>query len=240
MDVPSWLNDAIVTYGYVAIAIAVALESMGVPFPGETALIAGSVYAGTRHEFNIIGVIVAGAIGAIVGDNAGFAIGHYGGYPLLRRISRTPLLRPLHLDEGALAYARRYFERHGGKTVFFGRFFSILRAYAAFLAGVNQMRWRTFLFWNAVGGIMWAAIFGTLGFVLGNNLALLGTMLRLLGTGGLAALAVFVALVVLVSVRRQRKRRATAMHAAEASGAQVRGEWDERGESEPETSEPHA
>lgn len=235
MDVPSWLNDAIVTFGYVAIAVAVALESMGVPFPGETALIAGSVYAGTRHEFNIIGVIVAGAIGAIAGDNAGFAIGHYGGYPLMRRISQTPLLRPLHLDEGVLAYAQRYFERHGGKTVFFGRFFSILRAYSAFLAGVNQMRWRTFLIWNASGGILWAAIFGTLGFVLGNNLSLLGTVLRLLGTGGIVALAVFIALVVVVSRRRQRRRRAAATHAAQAPDVRAGAERDE---SEPEASEP--
>ncbi|HST89640.1 MAG TPA: DedA family protein [Ktedonobacterales bacterium] len=230
MDVPSWLNDAIVTYGYVAIAIAVALESMGVPFPGETALIAGSVYAGTRHEFNIIGVIVAAATGAIVGDNAGFAIGHYGGYPLLRRITQTPPLRPLHLDEGALAYAQRYFARHGGKTVFFGRFFSILRAYSAFLAGVNQMRWPPFLFWNAAGGILWAAIFGTLGFVLGRNAAVLGAVLRLLGTGGIIALGVFATLVVVVSVRRRRKPRTAVMRAAETTAT--------RDESEPQTSEP--
>jgi membrane protein DedA with SNARE-associated domain len=230
MDVPSWLNDAIVTFGYVAIALAVALESMGVPFPGETALIAGSVYAGTRHEFNIVGVMVAAAIGAIAGDNAGFAIGHYGGYPLLRRIARTRLLRPLDLEGGALAFAQRYFERHGGKTVFFGRFFSILRTYAAFLAGVNRMRWRTFLLWNAAGGILWAVIFGTLGFVLGKNAAVLGTVLRLLGTGGLVALAVFVALVVFVSVRRRKKLRRAVMRAAETAAT--------RDESEPETSGP--
>src|SRR5690349_3960831 len=230
MDVPSWLNDAIVMFGYVAIAIAVALESMGVPFPGETALIVGAVYAGTRDEFNIVGVIVAAAVGAIVGDNIGFAIGHYGGYLLLRRIAQTPLLRPLHLDAGALAYTQRYFERHGGKTVFFGRFFSILRTYSAFLAGVNRMRWPTFLFWNAAGGILWAGIFGTLGFVLGNNVALLGRVLRLLGTGGLVALAVFVALVVFVSVRRRRKLHTAVMRAAETTATQD--------ENEPETSGP--
>jgi membrane protein DedA with SNARE-associated domain len=201
--IPAWLQNGIEVYGYWVILGAVALESMGIPFPGETALLAGAIYAGTTDRMSIVLVIIAAAAGAIIGDNIGFSIGRYGGYPVLRRI-----LRIFHIDESRLAYAQRYFERHGNKTVFFGRFFSLLRTWVAFLAGVNRMPWRSFLFWNACGGIVWATFYGTLGYVLGNNLALLGTVLKVLGTGGAIALGAFIvgAIVFWVVRRRQRER----------------------------------
>src|SRR5262249_50756244 len=186
MDIPSWLTSGIHMYGYGVILAAVALESMGVPFPGETALLAGAIFAGTG-DLNIVLVILAASAGAILGDNLGYTIGHRGGYPLLQRIGRL-----LHLDLRGLRYTERFFQRHGDKTVFLGRFFSILRTYVALFAGINRMPWRTFLVFNALGGITWAIIFGSLGYFLGKQTALLSTVLSTIGVGGLVLLAAFV------------------------------------------------
>ncbi|MFI5272152.1 MAG: DedA family protein [Ktedonobacterales bacterium] len=200
MAIPIWLQHDIELYGYWVVVIAVALESMGVPFPGETSLLAGAIYAGTTGRLSIVGVIAAAAAGAIIGDNIGFSVGHFGVYPLLRKLTRL-----LRIEDKSLHYTERFFQRHGDKTVFFGRFFSLLRTFVAFLAGVNRMPWRKFLFWNALGGIVWAILYGVLGYVLGHNLPLLGTVLRVLGTGGIVVLVVVVGgLVVLWIVRRKR------------------------------------
>lgn len=202
LQIPTWLDQAILVHGYWIVLVAVALESTGIPFPGETALIAGAVYAGTGRPLNIVGVIVAAAIGAILGDNIGYAIGHYGGYPLIRRFGHL-----IRLDERKLEAAQRYFARHGDKTVFFGRFISILRTWVAFLAGVNRMPWPRFVFWNASGGIVWATIYGVLGYVLGRNLPLLGRVLHVLGVGGVVAAILAVA--VGIGYYWWRRRRAT-------------------------------
>jgi membrane protein DedA with SNARE-associated domain len=204
MLIPLWLQHDIELYGYWVVLVAVALESMGVPFPGETALLAGAIYAGTTDRMNIVGVIVAATVGAILGDNIGFSIGHFGGYPLLRRLTRV-----LRIEEKSLHYTQRYFSRHGDKTVFLGRFFSLLRTYVAFLAGVNRMPWRSFLFWNAFGGVVWATAYGLLGYVLGHNLPLLGSVLHVLGIGGIALLVVFVAVVIALWIVRRRRLKAS-------------------------------
>jgi membrane protein DedA with SNARE-associated domain len=210
VNLPTWLQQGIDTYGYWVVFLAVAIESMGIPFPGETALVAASVYASTNHTLNIVLVIAAGAAGAIIGDNAGYTIGKYGGFPLLQR-----LVRILHLGEDKLVYTQRYFDQHGDKTVFFGRFLAVLRAWAAFLAGANHMRRRTFFIWNAAGGILWATIYGTLGYILGNNIPLLEHILRDLGIFGFVALgAVIVAIIVVWYVRRRRHQEALRRTAA--------------------------
>lgn len=204
MSLPSWLIQGMDTYGYWVVLLAVAIESSGIPFPGETTLVAASVYASTQHSLNIALVIVAAAAGAILGDNLGYTLGKYGGYPLIRRI-----LGLLHIGEDKLLYTQRFFEEHGDKTVFFGRFLAILRAWAAFLAGANQMRRRTFFIWNAAGGIVWATIYGMLGYILGDNLPLLGRILKDLGIFGFVVLgAVVVAVVGVWFARRQRERAA--------------------------------
>lgn len=209
MQIPSWLEQDIVAYGYWAVLVAVMLESMGVPFPGETALLAGAIYAGTTGHLDIALVIGAAAAGAILGDNIGYSIGRYGGYPLLTRVTRL-----LHIDGRALKFAQLYFERHGDKTVFLGRFFSLLRTYVALFAGMNRMPWRSFLLWNAMGGIVWAIVFGVLGFVLGKNLSLLGTVLSVIGTGGVVLLALFVLIMGVLWFRRRRRLRREAMREA--------------------------
>jgi membrane protein DedA with SNARE-associated domain len=219
VNLPTWLQQGIDTYGYWVILLAVAIESMGVPFPGETTLVVGAVYSSTHHTLNIALVIAAAAAGAILGDNAGYSIGKYGGYPLLQRI-----LRVLHVGEDKLRYTERYFEKHGDKTVFFGRFLAILRTWAAFLAGANHMRRRTFFIWNAAGGILWASIYGLLGFFLGDNLPLLGRILKDLGIFGFVALGVVVAAIIAVWVMRRRRQSALLHASANSASASLRAD----------------
>ena len=174
------------TFGYLAVALFIMIESLGVPFPGETILVTASVLAGTTHQLNIVGIIVAAICGAIIGDNIGFAIGWFGGYPLLRRFGRY-----IRLDEPKLKVGRYLFLRHGGKVVFFGRFVSVLRTYAAFLAGTNRMHWVHFVIANAAGGICWAALWGVSAFLLGNEIDRVGRPLEIafIVAGGIVAVA---------------------------------------------------
>lgn len=148
------LDHLLGQYGYAAVFAFVMIESLGVPFPGETMLIAAAVYAGSTHNLDVAGVWAAAAGGAIVGDNIGFAIGHWGGYRLARRYGSK-----VRLDEAKLKVGRLVFDRHGGKVVFFGRFVSILRTYAAFLAGTNRMPYWRFFAFNASGGIVWSGAY---------------------------------------------------------------------------------
>jgi membrane protein DedA with SNARE-associated domain len=162
------------SYGYWAVFALVAIESLGIPLPGETILITAGTYAGSTHHLNPWGIFAAAAAGAIIGDNIGYWIGDKGGYPLLRRYGRY-----IRIDEPKLKVGRYLFDRHGGKVVFFGRFVSILRTYAAFLAGTNKMHWRRFLFFNATGGIIWAAIYTFLAYTVGSTLRHLSTTINL-------------------------------------------------------------
>ncbi len=203
MSAPVWLDHAILQWGYWVVLVAVMIETMGVPFPGETSLLAAAIYAGTGRPLNIALIILAAAVGAILGDNFGYTVGRYGGYPLVRRI-----LRAFRVKESALAGAQTYFARHGDKTVFIGRFFALLRVTVAFLAGVNHMKWRRFAFWNAAGGITWATVYGLLGYTLGHNLPLLNTVTRVIGVGGTVLLVVaVVGLVVFWFIRRRQAER---------------------------------
>lgn len=157
--IASALDDLLSNFGYLAVFALIGIESLGIPAPGETMLVTASVYAGATHNLEMVGVIAAAAAGAIIGDNIGYSIGRMGGYKLLLRFGHRVRVKESHLK-----VARYVFERHGEKVVFLGRFVALLRTYAAFLAGVGQMEWRRFLIANAAGGIVWALIFGLLGF----------------------------------------------------------------------------
>ena len=161
MDLVHHLHAYLATYGYLAIFVIVGLESAGVPMPGETALVAGAILAG-EGKLNLYGVIAAAAAGAIIGDNCGYWVGREFGFPLAYRFGRY-----VRLDERRLKLGQYLFLRHGGKIVFFGRFVAVLRAFAAFLAGVNRFNWDEFFLFNAAGGIVWASIFGAGGYLLG-------------------------------------------------------------------------
>jgi membrane protein DedA with SNARE-associated domain len=198
------LQNALDNFGYAAVALFIMIESSGIPFPGETMLLLASFYAAVSHQLQIPLVIACAACGAIIGDNIGYVIGRTGGRPIVVRYGRYFHIKPQHLD-----LAEAFFAKHGNKTVFLGRFITLLRAWAAFLAGVNHMQWRTFLFYNAAGGILWATIFGTLGYIAGRffhdnfeQVEGLATTLGWLGTG-LIVVAVLTVFVV-IRVRRHK------------------------------------
>ena len=200
------LQNALDTIGYPAVAIFIMIESSGIPFPGETMLLLASFYAAVSHQLQIPLVIACAAFGAIIGDNIGYYIGRTGGRAFAVRFGKYFFIKPEHLDR-----AEEYFAKHGDKTVFFGRFIAVLRAWAAFLAGVNKMQWRTFLFYNAAGGILWATIFGTLGYVAGrifhDNFAQVEQLASIFGWFG-TGLIVVAALMAFIVYRRRKTRHA--------------------------------
>lgn len=146
--------------GYLLPAI-IGLESMGIPSPGETALVLAAILA-SRGKLEIELVLLIGIASAIIGDNLGYLLGrHFGRDAVLAK-------GPLHSHRvRAVAYGDDFFERHGSKAVFLARFIALVRFAAAWLAGINRMPWRVFLFWNALGGICWGLAYGLLGYFLG-------------------------------------------------------------------------
>jgi len=172
------LATLIAAHGYWIVATAVALESMGIPVPGETVLVSAAIFAGATHRLTIALVIMAAAIGAIVGDNIGYLLRRTFGYRLLLRYGHL-----VRLDARRIKLGQYLFARHGGKVVFFGRFVAVLRAIAAVLAGTNCMPWRRFLFFNASGGVLWATAYGMAGNFFGERLQ------RLHGTVAFVGLA---------------------------------------------------
>jgi len=153
-------------HGLPILFAVVMIESFGIPLPGETALIAFGVLAAEGH-YSIASVIALAAAGAIVGDNLGYwLIGRLGGRALFRR------WRWLNqYSDRVLPRAEALMERHGGKTVFFGRFVSVLRYTVAWVAGLSRMHWWRFLFWNAAGGIAWATAVGLTAYYAGHTAA---------------------------------------------------------------------
>ena len=184
--------------GYLLPAL-IGLESMGVPSPGETALVLAAVLA-SQGKLNIELVIVIAAASAIVGDNLGYLLGRHFGRDVLE------LRGPFHHRRARLiAVGDRYFERHGAKTVFIGRWIALIRFVTAWLAGINGMRFRTFFAWNAMGGITWAIAYGLVGYYGGDAVA------HVLERVGIVAAVVLVVLFlggfVYVKLRERRTER---------------------------------
>ncbi len=168
--------------GYLLPAI-IGLESMGFPSPGETALVLAAVLA-SQGKLQIWLVIVIGIASAIVGDNAGYLLGRRFGREVLEaagpfRARRVKLI----------AVGDRFFARHGPKAVFFARWIALVRFAAAWLAGINEMRFRQFFFWNALGGISWGVTYGLVGYFAGSAGA---GVISTFGVGAAIALAVLV------------------------------------------------
>ncbi|TKI08864.1 DedA family protein [Martelella alba] len=168
-------QQVIQQYGLWGLLIVILLESMGLPLPGEATLIGMAVYAGTTHHVSLTSVIATASIAAIMGDNAGYFIGKIIGTRLLRHYGRY-----IHINETRLQIGEYLFHRHGGKIIFFGRFITLLRTLAAFLAGANHMPWRTFFLMNTLGAITWAVLFGSGSYFFGDRLFSLNTELRIL------------------------------------------------------------
>jgi membrane protein DedA with SNARE-associated domain len=147
------------------VALIVALESMGVPVPGETALISAAIFAGKTHRLNIWLVMASAAVGAIAGGGIGYSLGRALGHPFLIRHGAK-----LHMNERRIKLGQYLFKCHGGKVVFFGRFVAVLRALASILAGVNYMDPRRFFLFNVIGAVAWALVFGLGAYSLGHEL----------------------------------------------------------------------
>ena len=189
------VTDLLLDYGLVLLFLLIAVESAGVPLPGETALSTAGMLA--HDHYGIEWVIVVAAAAAIVGDNIGYWLGRTLGRGAFERI---PILR--HHSAGFLPWSERFFKRHGGKTIFFARFFSVLRVTAAWVAGISRMHWWMFFLWNAAGGICWALLVGLIAYYVGHAAA------DAIGQYGLIAGAAIVVLVAaaLVGLHFWRKR----------------------------------
>jgi membrane protein DedA with SNARE-associated domain len=193
------VTHLLLQYGLVLLFVAVAIESAGVPIPGETTLIVAAYLARPeQHRYSLVSVILVAAAGAIVGDNIGYWLGRFGGRRLLNRWSFTRR----HF-ESVLPPAERFFAKHGPKTVFLGRFVALLRVTIAWLAGISHMPWWKFLIWNAAGGIVWATAISLLSYEAGKAVAETINRYGLYGVLGLIALGV----VALAGLRAWRGRR---------------------------------
>jgi membrane protein DedA with SNARE-associated domain len=171
-------------WALVLLFVLLLLESFGLPLPGETALIACGVLA-SQGKLQIEWVIVVAVAGAVIGDNLGYTVGRVGGRKLLYRTRLTH-----RYAENYLPRAERFFAKHGGKTVFIGRFVAVLRVTAAWTAGISRMHWASFLAWNFAGGLVWATSVGLIAYYLGSRAADAISRYGLYAAGGALLLAV--------------------------------------------------
>ncbi len=160
-------------FGYPLVALGIGLESMGIPMPGETILLVAAAAAATTGSGNIVGIILAAAAGAIIGDNIAFMVG--------KRYGRSLLTRVPFINEQKLIHSETFFHKHGSKTVIIARFIPVVRSVVAYIAGINKMHQRRFALYNLAGGFLWATIIGTLGFAFGKNLDVVELWLRRVG-----------------------------------------------------------
>jgi membrane protein DedA with SNARE-associated domain len=189
------------SYGYYAVFALIALESLGIPLPGESALIAAALYAGTTHHLNIAALAAVAAAAAVIGDNAGYWIGKTGGRALAERYGRYVRLTRTRLKVG-----RYLFARHGVKVVFFGRFVAVLRTYAAFLAGLSRMRWSRFLLANAAGGVVWVSFYAFGAYALGSAASSIGSTITIVGWAVAGTLTAAMIVIGRRSLRRLEQR----------------------------------
>jgi membrane protein DedA with SNARE-associated domain len=159
-----FLRGAIVQYGYWAVGGALLLENAGIPVPGETILLLASFLAYSEHDLRLSGIIVVGTICATLGDNLGFALGYYGGRPLLGRYQSVFRIQKSTLERG-----ERLFARYGALTIFVARFVFGMRIIAGPLAGVLRMPWKRFLLFNFLGAAVWVSVISSVGYFFGRH-----------------------------------------------------------------------
>ncbi|MGA0601119.1 DedA family protein [Caulobacter sp. KR2-114] len=197
-------------YGYLTIFALIFVESVGIPLPGEAVLVAGALYAARTHRLDPLAIVAVATLAASSGSMLGYGLGRWIGEPVLQRFGRF-----IGLTEGRQRIGRYLFLRHGATIVFWGRFLAILRTFAGLLAGMNEMGWRRFALFNALGAALWAATVTTAAYVFGRAFAHLAGPASL-ALGAAAVVAVCVALV--WGLRReadlQRKADAVLAHPA--------------------------
>jgi len=179
------IEQYMLIYGYWAVFFGVMLENAGLPIPGETILLIAGYFSATG-QFNIWLVMLIAAVGAVVGDNIGFAVGHHFGRRAILKVGRFVFLTPARF-----AHMENYFKSHGNKTILVARFITGLRVFAALLAGASHMKWRVFLYYNVCGAVLWSIVITSLGHIFGHSLPILiqwvgrsGTILLVVGVIG--------------------------------------------------------
>jgi membrane protein DedA with SNARE-associated domain len=187
------------TLGYPSAGLGILIESTGIPFPGETLLLLAAAWAAATHH-SIALVILFGFLGATVGADLGYFLGHRGGRPFVERFGAVLRIRP-----EALARAELFFARHGDKAIVGARFILGLRTWASMLAGMAHMPFWRFQVFSAIGGLLWATVIGVAGYLLGSNLALLEAILRDVGIGGLVVIALIAGVLILAQLRATRR-----------------------------------
>ena len=185
-------------YGYWAVFFGVMLENAGLPVPGETILLVAGYFCSTG-VFRLPLVMLIATVGAVTGDNIGFAIGHHYGRGFLLRVGRFVFLTPKRLER-----MENYFQSHGNKTILVARFITGLRVFAALLAGASKMPWRVFVVYNVAGAVLWSIVITSLGYLFGASLPLL---VKWVGRSG--TILLIVAIVIAVVVWRVRRHRAS-------------------------------
>jgi len=200
-DLAHHLSRLLQSYTYPVLVALVLLESIGIPLPGEIALVTAAAYASLGH-ISIYIVIILAAVAAIVGGILGYWIGIKGGLPLIVRYGGYVGVRRSHIER-----THAFFERNGAKTILFGRFIAILRTWAAVVAGAASMSFTKFVTYTSIGSVVWAILFGFLGFTFGRDLPLLEKYISRASLGVLILGAVGVAVFVIIQRRRSKAER---------------------------------
>lgn len=219
-QLPGFLNalaGPLDRFGYWAVLVLVMLEDFGIPVPGETVLIAASVYAGAGR-LNVVLVGVIGFFAAVAGDNIGFAIGHYGGRALVLRWGRY-----VHLTQERLAKAEAFFNHHGAWIIVVARFIEVLRQVNGIIAGITGMHWLRFLAFNALGAALWVGTWVSLGYLAGSHINTIYHYITLYGYYILIALAVLLAGYLAWRLRRRRRVSISARPQEDPEDSTARG-----------------
>jgi membrane protein DedA with SNARE-associated domain len=210
-------------WGYLAVGGLVLVEDFGVPVPGETVLIAASIYAGNGN-LNVVGVAAIAFCAAVIGDNIGYAIGRFGGHRLVERFGRYIFLTPARV-----ARAEGFFSRYGGRIVIVARFIEGLRQANGIIAGLSEMHWRKFFAFNAIGAALWVATWVSVGAAAGSHIVAIYNWITRLGLYALILLGVVIVALIVRHVRRRRRGGHPGPEPAAASGdaATTRPEHEE-------------
>jgi membrane protein DedA with SNARE-associated domain len=180
-----FLRNAVLHYGYWAVGAALLIENAGIPVPGETILLIASFLAYSQHELQLPWIIAVATIAATLGDNLGYALGYYGGRPVLERYRVA-----FRIQEATLARGEKLFARFGAITIFFARFVFGMRIIAGPLAGVLRMPWRKFTIFNFMGAALWVTVISGSGYLFGQHLGRLEREIKRFDIGVLLAVAV--------------------------------------------------